>query len=59
MLWSSPPQLYSVRGDVFRGPREWIEGLKHNRDLQPEVLISAAARPIVGKDLIQKTLETP
>ena len=57
MLWSSPPQLYSVRGDVFRDPREWIEGLKHNRDLQPEVLISAAARPVVGKEVIQKTLE--
>ena len=57
MLWSSPPQLYSVRGDVFRDPREWIDGLKHNRDLQPEVLISAAARPVVGKEVIQKTLE--
>ena len=57
MLWSSPPPLYSVRGDVFRDPREWIEGLKHNRDLQPEVLISAAARPVVGKEVIQKTLE--
>ncbi len=57
MLWSSPPQLYSVRGDVFRDPREWIAGLKHNRDLQPEVLISAACRPVVGKEKIQKTLE--
>ena len=57
MLWSSPPQLYSLRGDVFRDPREWIAGLKHNRDLQPEVLISAACRPVVGKETIQKTLE--
>jgi alkyl sulfatase BDS1-like metallo-beta-lactamase superfamily hydrolase len=57
MLWSGPPQLYSVRGDIFRDPREWIEGLKHNRDLQPEVLIPLGARPLVGKELIQKTLE--
>ena len=57
MLWSSPPQLYSIRGDIFRDPREWIAGLKQNRDLQPEVLISAAARPIVGKETIQRTLE--
>ena len=57
MLWSSPPQLYSIRGDVFRDPREWIGGFKQNRDLQPEVLISAAARPVVGKELIQQTLE--
>ncbi|WP_269581708.1 alkyl sulfatase dimerization domain-containing protein [Roseibium sp. Sym1] len=57
MLWSSPPQLYSVRGDVFRDPREWIAGLKQNRDLRPEVLISAATRPLVGKENIQRTLE--
>ena len=57
LLWSSPPQLYSVRGDVFRDPREWIEGLKFNRNLEPEVLISAAARPVVGKDTIRKRLE--
>lgn len=57
LLWSGPPQLYSVRGDVFRDPREWIKGLKFNRDLEPEVLISAAARPVVGKEKIRKRLE--
>jgi len=57
LLWSSPPQLYSVRGDVFRDPREWIEGLKFNRNLEPEVLISAAARPVVGKEKIRERLE--
>ncbi|EAV41734.1 probable alkyl sulfatase or beta-lactamase [Stappia aggregata IAM 12614] len=56
MLWSSPPQLYSLRGDVFRDPREWIAGLKLNRDLQPEVLISAGARPVVGKDEVSRIL---
>lgn len=57
MLWSSPPQLYSVRGDVFRDPREWIAGLKFNRDLEAEVLISAAARSVIGKDEVKKRLE--
>ena len=57
LLWSSPPQFYSVRGDVFRDPREWIAGLKFTRDLQPEALISAAARPVVGKEKVRKTLE--
>jgi len=57
MLWNSPPQLYSVRGDVFRDPREWIEGLKQARDLQPEVLISASAKPVVGKDAVNDLLE--
>jgi len=57
LLWSSPPQLYSVRGDVFRDPREWIAGLKFTRDLEAEVLISSAARPVVGKDNIRETLQ--
>ena len=35
---------------MFRDPREWIAGLKLTRDLEPEVLISAAARPVVGKE---------
>jgi alkyl sulfatase BDS1-like metallo-beta-lactamase superfamily hydrolase len=58
LLWPAPPQLYSLRGDVFRDPREWIAGLKFTRDLQPEVLISAAARPVVGKDAVRQALES-
>lgn len=46
-----------MRGDVFRDPREWIEGLKFNRNLEPEVLISAAARPVVGKEEVRKRLQ--
>ena len=57
LLWSGPPQLYSLRGDVFRDPREWIAGLKLTRDLEPEVLISAAARPVVGKEEVRNRLE--
>jgi len=57
LLWSAPPQLYSLRGDVFRDPRVWIEGLKFNRDLNAEVLISAACKPIVGAKKIRETIE--
>ena len=42
MLWSSPPQLYSLRGDVFRDPREWIAGLKLTRDLNKKEYAWAA-----------------
>ena len=57
LLWLGPPQLYSLRGDVFRDPREWIAGLKQTRDLEPEVLISAAARPVVGKDNVRRLVQ--
>ncbi len=55
-LWSGPPQLYSIRGDVFRDPREWIEGLKFMRDLKPKAIISAASKPVVGQENIQTLL---
>jgi len=57
LLWSAPPQLYSLRGDVFRDPREWIAGLRFTRDLNAEVLISAACRPVVGAAKVRETLE--
>ena len=57
LLWFTPPQLYSIRGDVFRDPTEWIEGLKFVREMNAEILISAAAKPVVGKELIRETLE--
>jgi len=33
LLWQGPPQLYSLRGDIFRDPRHWVEGFKFTRDL--------------------------
>jgi alkyl sulfatase BDS1-like metallo-beta-lactamase superfamily hydrolase len=57
LLWCAPPQLYTLRGDVFRDPRVWIEGLKFNRDLNAEVLISAACKPVVGAQKIRQTIE--
>jgi alkyl sulfatase BDS1-like metallo-beta-lactamase superfamily hydrolase len=57
LLWQGPPQLYSLRGDLFRDPRHWIEGLKFIRDLEPEMLVSLFARPVVGKVEVRKRLE--
>ena len=56
MLWATPPNMYSTRGDLFRDAREWYQGVKVVRDLKPEVLVGAAHRPIIGKEKIQSTL---
>ena len=55
-LWSTPPNMYSIRGDVFRDAREWAALIRIVRDLQPEVLVGYGHRPIKGKDQIRKTL---
>lgn len=55
-LWSTIPNLYSIRGDLFRDAREWAQLVKLVRDLEPEALVGYAHRPIVGKDKIRNTL---
>lgn len=55
-LWATPPNMYSIRGDLFRDAREWAELVKLVRDLEPEVLIGYAHRPVLGKDKIRNTL---
>ena len=56
MLWATPPNLYSIRGDVYRDPRQWYEGVKIVRDLEPEVLVGYGHRPLVGKETVRTTL---
>jgi len=55
-LWGTPPNMYSIRGDLFRDAREWAELVKVVRDLEPEALIGYAHRPILGRDNIRNTL---
>jgi len=55
-LWSTPPNLYSIRGDLYRDPREWSALVRLVRDLEPETLIGYAHRPLVGKEKIRATL---
>ena len=55
-IWSTPPNLYTLRGDLYRDPREWYQGVKVVRDLEPEVLVGYGHRPIIGKEKIRDTL---
>jgi len=55
-LWATPPNLYSIRGDLYRDPREWMACVKVVRDLEPEVLVGYGHRPVVGKKKVRDTL---
>jgi alkyl sulfatase BDS1-like metallo-beta-lactamase superfamily hydrolase len=55
-LWATPPNMYSIRGDLFRDAREWSALVKLVRNLEPEALIGYAHRPVVGKEKIRNTL---
>ncbi len=55
-LWPGTPNLYTLRGGTYRDPREWRDGLKVIRNLQPEVILTTHTRPVVGKDKALNTL---
>lgn len=56
VFWPGTPNLYSLRGAVYRDPQAWRDGLKLIRDLQPEVLLNTHARAITGKDTVHQAL---
>jgi len=55
-FWPGTPNIYTLRGGVYRDPLIWRDGLKVIRDLQPEILSNTHARAIVGKDDVMERL---
>jgi len=55
-FWPGTPNLYTLRGGVYRNPLIWRDGLKVIRNLQPEVLLSTHTRPVAGKDEVLRRL---
>jgi len=55
-FWPGTPNIYTLRGGVYRDPLIWRDGLKLIRDLQPEVLLNTHTRAVVGKEEVHKRL---
>ena len=55
-FWPGTPNIYTLRGAVYRDPLIWRDGLKVIRDLEPEILTSTHTRAIAGKDEVMKRL---
>jgi alkyl sulfatase BDS1-like metallo-beta-lactamase superfamily hydrolase len=55
-FWPGTPNLYTLRGGLYRDPMIWRDGLKVIRDLQPKILLSTHTRPIVGKEEVLRRL---
>lgn len=56
-LWPSLFNFYTLRGDVFRDPSSWRNGLKVIRDLEPTYLVNTHALPYAGKNEVKQALE--
>ncbi len=50
---------YTLRGDQYRSPTQWVGDLKLIRDLNPEYLLTSGAgiKPMTGKENIRSTIE--
>ena len=51
---------YTLRGDRFRDPRNWIAALRQIRDLQPEIILSVGAggAPLIGRQVCQDAVSS-
>lgn len=55
-FWPGTPNLYSLRGAVYRDPQLWRDGLRVIRDLHPDYLLNTHARAISGKEKVEEML---
>lgn len=55
-FWPGTPNIYTLRGGVYRDPLTWRDGLKVIRDLQPEILLSTHTRAVIGKEEVATRL---
>lgn len=56
-LWPSLFNFYTLRGDVFRDPTSWRNGVKQIADLAPTYLVNTHALPYIGKEAVTQALE--
>jgi alkyl sulfatase BDS1-like metallo-beta-lactamase superfamily hydrolase len=52
-LW---PNLYSIRGSVYRDVGKWIDSLDMMIDLDAEYLVPSHTRPVIGKENVRDVL---
>ncbi len=50
LVFPGRPNVYSLRGGVYRDPLTWRDGLKMIRDLEPRVILSTHAHVIEGTE---------
>ncbi|MEH6995813.1 alkyl sulfatase dimerization domain-containing protein [Neobacillus drentensis] len=51
------PNIGAMRGDYYRDPKAWLDGIKKIRDLQPTYLLGVHGNPIIGQKEALKVIE--
>ncbi len=56
-FWPWLPNIYTLRGSLFRDPRDWREGLKVIRALNPVALVGTHAAAVKGEVQVRAALD--
>lgn len=56
VLWPTVPNLYTLRGDRYRDPENWMKALRKIRELQPEIeiCVGGGSLPLRGREQVAK-----
>lgn len=49
-MWPNFANLYTLRGEAYRDPKVWIDGVDSIIDFEPEYIVGVHGKPIIGKE---------
>ncbi len=55
-IYKAFPNLYTIRGTLYRDVLKWTQSLDKMRQLNPEYLVPSHTRPLIGRQQINETL---
>ncbi|MGI9280287.1 MAG: alkyl/aryl-sulfatase [Endozoicomonas sp.] len=55
-IYKAFPNLYTIRGTLYRDPVAWAKSLDKMRDLNPQYLVPSHTRPISGREEVAGVL---
>ncbi len=55
-IYKAFPNLYTIRGTLYRDVMDWVRSLDKMRALKPEFIAPGHTKPIVGQENIQQVL---
>ncbi len=56
LFYKSFPNLYAIRGGIYRDVRAWVESLDMMIDLGADKMVMGHTRPILGADEVKRSL---
>lgn len=55
-VYKAFPNLYTIRGTLYRDVLEWVRSIDAMRDREPEFLVPSHTRPIAGRERVDEVL---